>query len=71
MILDKCAFMKNHTEDSFCFDSASLVMDFSSNLSKLNKPEYQPLGFLWAYKDGKFSFIKYFTMEEISKLSRN
>ncbi|WP_135354994.1 hypothetical protein [Leptospira ryugenii] len=63
--------MKNHTEDSNSFDSTSMVMNLDSNFLRLNKPEFKDFGFLWAFKESKFAFIKYFTMEEINKLSLN
>ncbi|MCW7512119.1 hypothetical protein [Leptospira levettii] len=69
--LENCMFIKKHREGSNSFDSSSLVMNFDSNLLKFKKIEENELGFLWAYKNGKLSFIKYFTLEEVKKFSKN
>ncbi len=69
--IEDCIFVKNHREGSNYFDASSLVMNFDFNIMKFKKLEKKELGFLWAYKNGKLSFIKYFTLEEVTKFSKN
>lgn len=71
IIIKNCIFLKTHKEDSYIFDSSSSVLNLNSKFLVLDKPEFKDLGFLWAFKEGKISFIKYFTLEEVSKLSKN
>ncbi|MCW7470564.1 hypothetical protein [Leptospira kanakyensis] len=66
-----CSFLKLHIEDSYLFDTSSFVMNLDSKFLILDKPEFKDIGFLWAFKEGKIAFIKYFTLEELSKLSKN
>ncbi|EOQ90745.1 hypothetical protein LEP1GSC202_0439 [Leptospira yanagawae serovar Saopaulo str. Sao Paulo = ATCC 700523] len=45
-------------------------MKLDSKFLFLYKPELEDVGFLWAYRDSNFAFIKYFTMAELGKISK-
>lgn len=69
--IQNCSFLKQHIEDSYRFDKTSYVLNLDYKFQKFYKHELNDIGILWAYKDSKFAFVKYYTIGEVLKISKN